>query len=102
MWSLVIMFNTLSEHLFICQSLLKERRRPPSGGLREAIKESLGRGFHALAPWGEVKNNPLLFGLPRLSQMIDYCFGMSCPHRGVSCRSLFLVVGTTKGLVLIG
>ena len=46
------MFNTLSEHLFICQSLLKERRRPPTGGLREAIEESLegggGGGFHAL------------------------------------------------------
>ena len=38
------MFNTLSEHLFVCQSLLKERRQPPTGGLREAIKESLGGG----------------------------------------------------------
>ena len=38
------MFNTLDEHLFVCQSLLKERRRPPTGGLREAFKESLGGG----------------------------------------------------------
>ena len=26
------------------QSLLKERRRPPTGGLSEALEESLGRG----------------------------------------------------------
>ena len=52
------MFNTLSEHLFTCQSLLKERRRPPTGGLREAIEESLGRGFYSLVPWGEVENDP--------------------------------------------
>ena len=38
------MFNTFDEHLFVCQSLLKERRRPPTGGLREALKESLGGG----------------------------------------------------------
>ena len=38
------MFNTLDEQLFSCQSLLKERRRPPTGGLFEALKESLGRG----------------------------------------------------------
>ena len=41
---LVIMFNTFDEHLFVCQSLLKERRRPPTCGLREAFKESLGGG----------------------------------------------------------
>ena len=35
-------FNTLFEHLFVCQTLLKERRRPPTGGLREAFEESLG------------------------------------------------------------
>ena len=38
------MFNTFDEHLFVCQSLLKERRRPPTGELREALKESLGGG----------------------------------------------------------
>ena len=35
------MFNTLFEHFSVCQSLLKEWRRPPTGGLSEA-KESLG------------------------------------------------------------
>ena len=38
------MFNTLNEQLFACQTLLKERRRPPTGGLMEALEESLGRG----------------------------------------------------------
>ena len=44
MQPLVRMVNTLFEHLFVCQSLLKEWRRPPTGGLREALKESLGGG----------------------------------------------------------
>ena len=44
------MFNTLDEPLFVCQSLLKERRRPPTGGLREAFKESLGRGVSTPSP----------------------------------------------------
>ena len=35
------MFNMLFEHLFVCQSLLKELRRP-TGGLSEALKETLG------------------------------------------------------------
>ena len=30
--------------MFVYQSLLNERRRPPIGGLREAFKESLGGG----------------------------------------------------------
>ena len=40
---MVRMFNMLFEHLFVCQSLLKEQT-PPTGGLREAFKESLGGG----------------------------------------------------------
>ena len=44
------MFNTLDEHLFVYQSLLKERRRPPTGGLREAFKESLGTGVSMPSP----------------------------------------------------
>ena len=45
------MFNTFDEHLFVCQSLLKERRRPPTGGLREAVKESLGGGVSTPSPF---------------------------------------------------
>ena len=44
MYPLMIMFNTFDEQLFVCQSLLKERRRSPTGGLRETVEESLGRG----------------------------------------------------------
>ena len=58
-WPLVIRFNMLDEQLFVCQSLLKERRRPPTGGLLEALNESLGRGIHALFPCcGVEKNDP--------------------------------------------
>ena len=39
------MYNTLDEHLFVCLSLLKEQRQPPTGGLREAFKESFEEGF---------------------------------------------------------
>ena len=48
------MFNTLDEQLYACQSLLKERRRPPTGGLMEAMEESFGRGVSTLLPllWG--------------------------------------------------
>ena len=38
------MLSTLDEQLFACQTLLKEGRRPPTGGLMEALEESLGRG----------------------------------------------------------
>ena len=100
------MFSTLSEHLFASQSLLKERRRP-TGGLREACKESLGgRGFHALVPLNGVKNNlwSLCWSIfPYLRKTIDYCFGRNCPYRGVSCRSLCFYCGRHhKGLVWIG
>ena len=37
------MFNMFDEQLFVFQSLLKERRRP-TGGLSEAMEESLGGG----------------------------------------------------------
>ena len=36
---------------FVCQSFLKERRRPPTGGLSEALEESLGgEGFSCPRP----------------------------------------------------
>ena len=61
------MFNTLFEHLFVCQSLLKEWRRPPTGGLRVAFKEPLWEGFPCPRPleWGQKRPlKPLLFGFP--------------------------------------
>ena len=58
------MFNMLSEHLFASQSLLKEWGRTPTGGLKEACKESLGEGFQCGCPleWGQkLPLKPLLF-----------------------------------------
>ena len=46
----MIMFNTLSEHLFASQSYLKELRPPPTGGLREGCKNSLGGGVSTPLP----------------------------------------------------
>ena len=41
---------------FVCQAYLKERRRPPTGGLREAGGViGGGKGFHALVPWSGSK-----------------------------------------------
>ena len=61
------MFNTFDEHLFVCQSLLKEQRRPPTGGLSEALEESLGRGVSM--PCSPIMGSkrpldPLKFGFP--------------------------------------
>ena len=53
------MFNTLYEHLFVCQSLLKEWKQPPIGGLREAFKESLGEGFPCPRPLEWCRKQPL-------------------------------------------
>ena len=41
---------------FVCQSYLKEWRRPPTGGLREAGGVvGGGEGFYALVPWSGSK-----------------------------------------------
>ena len=61
------MFNTFFEHLFASQSLQKERRRPPTGGLRGTFKESLGGGFPCPCPleWGQKRPlKRLLFDFP--------------------------------------
>ena len=49
----------LDEQLLVCQSLLKEQRRLPTGGLLEALKETLGRGIHALFPCCGVEKTTL-------------------------------------------
>ena len=51
-YPLGIMFNMLSEHLFASQPLLKERRQPPTGGLRQAFKEST---FHMVSYGSAIK-----------------------------------------------
>ena len=60
------MFNTLSEQLFAYQSLLKERRRPPTGGLFEALKESLERGV-------STPSSPIV-GRKRPLEPLKFCF----------------------------
>ena len=61
------MFNTFEEHLFVCQSLPKEQRRPPTGGPREALWSQWGEGFPRPRPlwWGRKRPlEPLKFGFP--------------------------------------
>ena len=60
---------------FVCQSYLKERRRPPTGGLSEAegVIGGGGKGFHALVPWSGSKR-PWSLGYsisPYLGKMMD-------------------------------
>ena len=83
------MFNTFEEHLFICQSLLKERRRPSTGGLREALEESLGG--EVSTPSSPVVGSKTTPGASEV--LIGYCLLRNCPFRGVSCRSLFSCCG---------
>ena len=77
------MFNTLDEQLFACQSLLKERRRPPTGGLFEALKESLGRGV-------SMPSSPIVGSKTTPGPIGAFPVGAS------------FLVGTTKGLILVG
>ena len=76
------MFNMLDEELFVCQSLLKEQRRPPTGGVMEALKESLERGV-STPPFPVVgsKTTPgaseVLFSC--LRKTIGYCLGGITP-----------------------
>ena len=87
------MFNTFSEHLFASQSLLKERRRLPTGGLREVFEESFEGRASTPSPFGVGSKKT-----PRASkvQFTGYCFVRSCPHRGASCRSLFSYCGNPE------
>ena len=94
------MFNTFDEDLFVCQSLLKEWRQPPTGGLMEALEESFGRGVST--------TSSLIVGSKMIPRVFEVRFS---PARGkqlvTALRGVFPVgtsfcVGTTKGLVLVG
>ena len=88
----MIMFNTFDEHLFVCQSLLKERRCPPTGGLREALEELWGRGVSM--PSSTIMGLQTTPGAsevwfsPAGGKRLVTVFGGVAP-RDVSCRSLF-------------
>ena len=91
----MIMFNMFQEYLFICQSLLKERRRPPTGGLSEALEESLGGGV-------STPSSPIVRSKTRGKRLVT-ALGGTAPIGAFPVGASFLiVVGTTKGLVLIG
>ena len=78
---------------FVCQSYLKERRRPPTGGLSEAggvIGGGGGEGFSCPHPleWVEKTLEPQLLDFPLPGENDGYCLGWKDPHWGGSCRSL--------------
>ena len=76
---------------FVCQSYLKERRRPPTGGLREAGGVIGGwEGFSCPRPleWVEKTLEPRLLDFPLPGENDGYCLGWNDPHWGGSCRSL--------------
>ena len=79
--------------MFVSQSLLKERRRPPTGGLSEALEESLGRGVSKPpSPIVGSKTTPgaseVGFSSSRGKGLVTALRGIA-PHRGIFCRSLF-------------
>ena len=103
----MIMFNMFQEHLFVCQSLLKERRRPPTGGLRETLEESLGGGVSTpLSPIVGSKTTPgaseVWSSSARGKRLVTALRGIAPTGAFSVGASFLLVVGTTKGLVLVG
>ena len=83
--------------MFVSQSLLKERRRPPTGGLSEALEESLGRGV----------STPPSPGASEVGFSSSRGKGLVTALRGIAPIGAFPVgasflVGTTKGLILVG
>ena len=80
---------------FVCQFFLKERRRHPTGGLREALEESLGGGgggggFMPSSPGvgSKMTLEPLLLDFPLPGEKDGYCLEWNGPRWGGSCRSL--------------
>ena len=93
--------------MFICQSLLKERRRPPTGGLSEALEESLGGGVsRPSSPIVGSKTTPgaseVWFSSVRGKRLVTALGGIAPLGAFPVGASFLIVVGTTKGLVLIG
>ena len=99
------MFNMLFEHCSVCQSLLKEQRRP-TGGLMEAFKESVGGRVSTPPPsWVRSKTTTgaSITRFPHLRKTIGYCSEWTVPHKGASSGSLFSYCGGDhEGAALIG
>ena len=91
--------------MFVSQSLLKERRRLPTGGLSEALEESLRRGV-STSPSPIVGSKTT----PRASEVgfsSSRGKGLVTALRGIAPIGAFPVgasflVGATKGLILVG
>ena len=77
--------------MFVSQSPLKERRRPPTGGLSEALEESLGRGVST--PPSPIVGSKTTPGASEVEFSSSRGKGLVTALRGiapiVSCRSLF-------------
>ena len=89
--------------MFVSQSLLKERRRLPTGGLSEALEESLGRGVSP-SPIVGSKTTP---GASEVGFSSSRGKGLVTALRGIAPIGAFPVgasflVGATKGLILVG
>ena len=91
--------------MFVCQSLLKERRRLPTGGLNEAMEESLRRGV-SMPPSSIVgpKTTP---GSSEVGFSSSRGKGLVTALRSIAPIGAFPVgasflVGATKGLILVG
>ena len=88
--------------MFISQSLLKEQRRLPTGGLSEALEESLGGGVST--PPSPIVGSKTTPGVGFFSSRGK---GLVTALRGIAPIGAFPVgasflVGATKGLILIG
>ena len=91
--------------MFVSQSLLKERRRPPTGGLSEALEESLGRGVST--PPSPIVGSKTTPGDSEVGFSSSRGKGPVTALRGIAPIGAFSVgasflVGTTKGLILVG
>ena len=69
--------------LFASQSLLKEWRRPPTGGLREACHWSLGEGFPRLLVIQPTRKEGRFAGL--------HCYGTLSTQDSASTKHLFFL-----------
>ena len=80
---------------FVCQSFLKERRRPPTGGLREALEESLGggggggEGFSCPRPlkWGRKRPWSLCYSISTYGKTMDTAWNGMTPIGVVPVRA---------------
>ena len=89
--------------MFISQSLLKERRRLPTGGLSEALEESLRRGVST--PPSPIVGSKTTPGASEVGFSSSRGKGLVTALRGIAPIGAFpvgasLLVGATKGFLI--